>query len=267
LIEPQNAASSFKNKKGKGVKNMKKGLTIWMVVCAFLALNIAPLATAQTTAVGPSGTATVTVDSTLEFSLAQVVQMSVAAGDTDPFNEGTIQTTPSFDFGKLTELNDSEGNFLYMHGEYFYYVLMIAASSGRRYKITETGSQLTGPGGATIPRESVLLIPDYQWADKLGGVAQGAPPGTAQVGPATSACNTDSLVYQSDSSGGSRLVRAIIAISGPASGSNYPYNYSSGYNGSVGQGTKQEYTSWKAIGADQTAGSYTGTITFTLVLN
>lgn len=246
---------------------MKKSSIVWMVVCAFWALNVAPLATAQTTAVGPSGTASVTVDSALEFSLAQVVQMSVANGDSDPFTEGTIQTTPSFDFGRLTALNDSEGNFLYMHGEYFYYVLMIAASSGRRYKITETGSQLTGPGGATIPRESVLLIPDYQWADKLGGVAQGAPPGTAQVGPATSACNTDSLVYQSDSSGGSRLVRAIIAISGPSAGSNYPFNYSSGYNGSAGQGTKQEYTSWRAIGADQTAGSYTGTITFTLVLN
>ncbi len=247
--------------------NMKRGMMIWMVMCAFLALNVAPLAMAQTTAVGPSGTASATVQSTLEFSLAQVVQMSVANGDTDPFTQGTIQTTPSFNFGKLSALKDNQGNFLYMHGEYFYYVLMIAASSGRRYKITETGSQLTGPGGATIARESVLLVPDYQWQDKLGGVAQGAPPGMAQVGPVTSACNTDSLVYQSDSAGGSRLVRAIIAISGPAAGSKYPYNYSGGYNGSAGQGTKQEYTAWKAIGADQTAGTYTGTITFTLVLN
>ncbi|MFB3919338.1 MAG: hypothetical protein ACE14U_04630 [Candidatus Velamenicoccus archaeovorus] len=246
---------------------MKKGSIIWVVVCAFLALNVAPLATAQTTAVGPSGSASATVQSFLEFSLARVVQMSVANGDTDPFTQGTIQTTPSFDFGKLNPQTDTTGKFLYMRGEYFYYVLMIAASSGRRYKITETGSQLTGPGGATIPRESVLLVPDYQWQDKLGGVSQGAPPGTAQVGSVTSACNTDSLVYQSDTSGGSRLVRAIIAISGPASGSTYPFNYSNGYNGSVGQGTKQEYTSWKAVGADQAAGRYTGTITFTLVLN
>lgn len=245
---------------------MKKGLIIWVAVCAFLALNVASPATAQTTVDGPSGPASATVQSFLEFSLAQVVQMSVANGDTDPFAQGTIQTTPSFDFGELSPQTDASGKFLYMRGEYFYYVLMIAASSGREYKITETGSQLTGPGGATIPRESVLLIPDYQWLDELGGVAQDAPPGTAQVGPAASACNTDSLVYQSDTNGASRLVRAILAISGPPAGATYPFNWSGGYDGSVGQGSMQEYTSWKPVGADQVAGDYTGTITFTLTL-
>jgi hypothetical protein len=246
---------------------MKKSLIVWVVVCSLLVLETAPLALAQTQITGPSGSAGATVQSFLEFALGSVVKMSVANGDTDPFTQGTPQTTPSFDFGLLNPQTDVKGNFLYMRGEYFYYVLMVVASSGRRYKITETGSQLTGPGGATLPREAVLLVPDYQWLDKIGGTAQGAPPGTAQVGPVTSACNSDTLVYQSDTNGQSKLVRAIVAITGPAAGSNYPFNYSSGNNGSVGQGSKQEYTLWKPVGRDQVSGRYTGTITFTVVLN
>ncbi|MDD5019033.1 MAG: hypothetical protein PHS61_01255 [Candidatus Omnitrophica bacterium] len=242
-------------------------MIVWLVVGAFLTLDMAPVAWAQSTAVGPSGTASATVDSFLEFAMDDVVKMSVANGDTDPWNDGTVLTTPSFDFGKLTPEFNTGGDFLYMRGEFFYYVLMVVVSSGRRYKITETGSQLTGPGGATLPREAVLLVPDYQWLDEMGTASQGAPPTGAQVGPVTSACNTDSLVYQSDTNGASRIVRAVVAISGPAAGANYPFNYSNGYNGNVGQGSKQEYTSWKPVGRDQVAGDYTGTITFTAVLN
>lgn len=234
------------------------------MVAAFLAMNAAPAAMAQS-AVGPSGSAGATVPSYLEFSMSRVVKMSVANGDSDPFSDGTVLTSPSFDFGTLVPAEDSAGNFLYMRGEFFYYVLMIAATSGRKYRITETGSVLTGPGGKTLPRESVLLIPDYQWLDQLGGVSQGAPPTAANVGPVTTACATGNLVYQSDPGVG-RLVRAVIAISGPPTGARYPQNYSKGYNGSVGQGTKQEYAAWKAVGQDQTSGRYTGTITFSLVL-
>lgn len=150
---------------------------------------------------------------------------------------------------------------------------MLAGTSGRRYKITETGTQLTEPLGHTIPRESVLLVPDYIWVDKLGTANQGAPPGTASVGPATSACNTDSLIYQSDSNGLGRIVRAVIAISGPAAGApaGVPFNWSLGENVvggiAVGQGSRQDFTTWKPVTPDQFAGSYSGTITFTLTLN
>lgn len=246
---------------------MKKRLIVWTVVCALLALETAPMTYAQTSAAGPTGSATAQVPQFLEFTLSRVVRMSVAAGDTNPFTQGTILTTPAFNFGTLARVTDAQGNFLFMRGEFFYYVLMIAATSGRRYKITETGTQLTGPGGVLLPRESVLLVPDYQWLDQLGGVAQGAPPGTAQVGPVVSASNTDSLVYQSDNAGLGRLVRTVIAISGPAAGSSFPFNYSLGFNGAVGQGARQDFTAWRAIGPDQTSGAYSGQITFTLVLN
>lgn len=248
---------------------MKKKLLVWALVCSFMSLNLAPMVSAQTSATGPSGSATATVPQFLEFTLRTVKRMSVAAGDTNPFTQGTdVSASPSFNFGTLSkQLDPTTGSFLYMRGEFFYYVLMIAATSGRRYKISETGTQLTGTGGATLPRESVLLIPDYQWQDLLGGVAQGAPPGTALVGALTSASNTDSLVYQSDATGLGRLVRAIVAITGPAAGAAAPFNYSLGYNGSIGQGTRQDYTLWRPITPDQAGGSYSGTITFTLVLN
>ncbi|HAJ56879.1 MAG TPA: hypothetical protein DCL35_03810 [Candidatus Omnitrophica bacterium] len=245
---------------------MRKRLLVWAVVCALAGLDMAPVY-AQTSATGPSGAASATVPQVLEFTLSRVVRMNSAAGDTNPFTQGTVLTSPSFNFGTLARVNDAEGNFLYMRGEYYYYILMIAATSGRRYKITETGTQLTGPGGVLLPKESVLLVPDYQWLDTLGTVAQGAPPGNASVGPVASASNTGSLVYQSDTAGLGRLVRSVIAISGPGAGSAYPSNYSLGFNGAVGQGAKQEYTAWKAITPDQPSGAYSGTITFTLVLN
>ena len=245
---------------------MKKRIITIVVVCALMSLNVAPALQAQSVS-GPSGPAGAQVPTMLAFSLSRVVKMSVAAGDSDPWNQGTIQATPNFDFGQLTPLSDANGKFLYMHGSYFYYVLMAASTSGRRYMITETGTTFTGAGGATLPVNSVLLVPDYQWLDQLGGVAQGAPPGAAVVGPATSACLTNSLIYQSDTGGLGRIVRAILAISGPASGATYPFNWSKGYNGSTGQGSQQNFTTWVPVSQDQTAGTYTGTVTFTLVLD
>ncbi len=252
------------------MKRMKTRMIVWVVLCAFMSLNLAPAIYGQTSTPGPSGTATVTVPQFLEFTLRKVVRMSVAAGDTNPFTQGTdVSASPSFNFGTLSKQTDVSGNFLFMRGEFFYYVLMIASTSGRRYKITETGSLLTSTSGATIPRESVLLIPDYQWLDQLGGVAQGAPPGTASVGPVTSACNTESLIYQSDNGGLARLVRAILAISGPAAGApaGVPFNFSLGTNGATGQGTRQDFTAWRPVTTDQASGPYTGTMQFTLTLN
>jgi len=247
---------------------MIKKIMVMVAVCALLSTGMAPLALAQTTAVGPTGSATVQVPYLLEFSMNIVKRMDSVAGETNPWTEGTEINPPSFNFGSLQPLYDSStGDFLYMKGQYFYYVLLMAGTSGRRYKITETGSQLSGAGGS-MARESVLLIPDYQWLDELGGIAQGGPPAGAYLGPVASATPVgESLVYQSDINGGSRIVRAIVAITGPGAGATYPGNWSQGYNGASGQGSQQVYTSWKPVTQDQHGGDYTGSITFTLVLN
>ncbi|GEM_PF-731614 len=259
---------------------MRKKIVVCLVVCAFLAMDVAPLCYAQTSVTGPGGPASASVPQFLEFSLKVVKRMdSTTFNPTiSPFNQGTdVSTSPSFNFGNLAPVTDTNpasptfGQFLYMRGQFFYYVLMIASTSGRRYMINESGTQLTGPGGARIANESVLLVPDYQWLDTVGGVAQLAPPTGASVGPVTAATSTtgttQSLVYQSDNGGLGRLVRAVIAISGPAAGSTSPTNSSLGTNGTTPQGTPQSFTAWRPITPDQTSGSYSGTITFTLTLN
>lgn len=253
---------------------MSKKMVVWTIVFAFLSMGLAPLSYAQTSVTGPTGGSTVEVPEALEFSYAKVVRMDADANETDPFNEGTdISSAPDFNFGMLKEVLDSDSAFLYMRGQYYYYVLLIATTAGRPYRITETGSQLSG-NGTTIPVESVLLNPLYMWADALtkdaGGnwIAQGAPPSGATVGPITTACSsTPSTVYEDTNLGASRLVRAAIAIAGPAAGQTYPTNYSRGYDASGnGQGSTQTYSAWRPITKDQTTGIYSGTITFTLTL-
>jgi hypothetical protein len=247
---------------------MMKKILAMVMVCAMMGLQLASVGYAQTTAVGPSGSSSASVPSFLEFSLSQVVKMDPDAGDTDPWTQGTVQTSPSFDFGTLIPVKDPVTNAtLYMRGQFYYYVLLLASTSGRKYKITETGTQLVGPGGATIAKESVFMAPDYQWLDKLGTASQLGPPNGAVLGPVASACLTDSLVYQSGTTGDSRIVRAVLAIGGPQAGDTVPANYSLGHNGSAGQGTKQLMSTWKPITGSQKSGDYTGTMTFTLVLN
>lgn len=266
---------------------MKKRIIVWGIVCVFLATGLAPLGLAQTTVSGPSGTASANVPQFLEFSMKIVRKMDAATFDPtlSPFSQGTdVSASPSFDFGLLSKVTDTDptsttyGQFLYMRSQFFYYVLLMAATSGRRYMITESGTQLTGPGNAKIANESVLLVPDYQWQDKLGTVNQGAPPGAAYLGPVTAATSTggstQALVYQSDSNGLGRIVRAVVVIGGPAKGSSWPTNYTLGYNGTAPQGTPQLFDGsgpgglkWKPVTTDQVSGGYTGTITFTLTTN
>ena len=261
---------------------MKKKIIVCLVMCAFLAMEAAPLSFAQTSVTGPGGPASASVPQFLEFSMKIVKRMDSATFDPNisPFSQGTdVSSSPSFNFGTLAKVIDTNpasptfNQLLYMRGQYFYYVLMIATTSGRRYIITESGTQLVGPGGATIANESVLLVPDFQWQDTIGGVPQGGGvfSSGASVGPVRAATSTtgstQSTVYQSDTGGLGRIVRAIVAISGPAAGSTSPTNTSQGTNGSSPVGTPQSFTAWKPVTPDQASGSYTGTVTFTLTLN
>jgi len=255
---------------------MLKRIMVLMVVCTLGILQVAPAVMAQTTAAGPTGTAKAFVENMLEFSMQRVVKMTSGPDETrDPWANPPM-VTPLFDFGTLEPVYDTDttsetyGQFLYMRGQYYYYVLLLASTSGRKYKITETGSQLIS-GTSTIANESVLLIPDYQELDELGGIAQGACPGT--VGPVTTATTaTEKLVYQSDGVGKSVIVRSIVAITGPAAGAlEGPFNYSKGYNGenpAAGGAPNTAYSAWKPVPLSQKGGlTYSGKVTFTLVLN
>ncbi len=252
---------------------MKKIALSFVVMLVVLGLAVSPELFAQTPVTSVGGTATVTVDPVLEFTVHKIMRMSDPAA-TNPWTQGTEVT--SFDFGPLVKVTNASNQFLYMRGTNYFVVILLVTSSGRRYYIKESAGLLTS-GTNTIPAESVLLIPDYQWQDEFiwgAGASdrayQGAMPAGAVLGPVTSATKgtgVTSTVYSSDPAGLGRYVRAIVTIGGPKAGDTWPVNYSQGYNGTVAQGTKQtEYTAWKPVTPDQPNGSYTGTITFTVTL-
>lgn len=242
---------------------MKRKVVVIVAICAFVVLGLSQGAFAQVTKTGP---ATVQVPQFMEFSMADVYKMNSADGaDADPWTDGEkIIGTPSFDFGQLSALTDDgtpTGKFLYMQGQYYYYIMMIASTSGRQYYISSSGTGFTGIENA------IVLVPDYQWLDELvEGVGQGAPPSGSRVGPASSAVGTGHLIYQSGSSGQGRLVRAVVGIMGPLAGETKPFSCILGHNGDVEQGGRLNFDNWSPVTKDTPAGTYSGSISFTLTL-
>ncbi|MDD5005940.1 MAG: hypothetical protein PHS93_05505 [Candidatus Omnitrophica bacterium] len=175
----------------------------------------------------------------------------------------------SLNFGSLVEVRNAT-DIWFMAGEKAYAVVMYPITSARPYTITETGSVLSDGLGHNIPNGAYVLNPSYQHQDELGaGHPQGAINGGV-VAPPKSAVGNNQLVYTSNSSGQTRAVRAFLAITGPDASGDIK-NYSGGYDNQVGQGTVQYYWhnnvgGWVPVTQDQAAGSYSGSVTFTLNL-
>lgn len=220
-----------------------------------------PSTDAQVTTI--SGTMKVTVGTSFEFSFVEVHQLS--STETNPWAGTKFGLGPfNIDFGTLQAVRDAQNNVLFMEGQNWYSVMMIANTSGQPYHLTYQGAQ-TSIG---LPNNSVLLLPDYSEADLLGTgtfqVAQGAMPSGAFLGTPASAFSS-TTVYTSDTTGTSKIIRAYLTISGPPAGSSFPFNYSRGFTATgAGVGVKQDFTSWVPITPAQASGVYTGTFTFTL---
>lgn len=247
---------------------MRRKMVVLVIICAFMVLSFSKGAFAQTVD-GPSGLASAEVPSFLEFSMADVVRMT-SGGGTDPWKDGEVLTTPSFDFGTLSEQKDPDTKkFLYMKGQYYYYVLLIATTSGRPYTISETGTGFTGVENA------VFMVPDYQQLDELvSGKGQGAMTTSCSLGTASSVVGTHNVYTSTD--GLARIIRGVIAISGPLAGEKLPFSNKNGHNGATEVGLRQYFGDpnntavvprWTPITKDTKAGSYSGSIKFTLTLN
>ncbi|MDD5617883.1 MAG: hypothetical protein PHG69_02210, partial [Candidatus Omnitrophica bacterium] len=182
-------------------------------------------------------------------------------------------TPTSLNFGTLVPVvNNVTGEFYYMTGSNAYAVVMYPVTSGRAYKIVQTGSDLSDGAGHTIVPGAYVMTPDYQYADTLGGVAQGAMPAGASLAAPQSAVDTGigNDVYTSNTAGTSKAIRAFMAITGPDADGNIR-NYSQGHNGATGVGTAQYYQQgtvgdWDPVTQDQYPASYSGSVTFTLNL-
>lgn len=200
------------------------------------------------------------VDGVLELVSGGIRQLPWnAPSDANPW---LYPNSTEFNFGDL-RYQSVEGYYI---GSNYYVTLMVPVTSGRKFKITETGTALTGANG-TIPDNGFLQIPDYQFLDELPeGTPQNAMPTNAYCALPSSAVGTHDVYVDNGPSAQSRIVRGIIAISGPPLGETYPINYRKGHNGAVGMPPKQEFTAWVPVDANQQPGDYAGSVTFTLNL-
>ncbi len=111
--------------------------------------------------------------------------------------------------------------------------LISAVSSGVQYTITQTGTQLTS-GVNTIPSGATTVVPIYTPADNGGAALVGT------MGTNGSWVGTKTL-YTSNAAGALRVIQAIYSVTDdPAAGST------------------------AVVPLSQAAGTYTGTVTFTV---
>ncbi len=109
-------------------------------------------------------------------------------------------------------------------------------SQGAPYTISQTGTALTGPGGATIPAANCTVVPVYAAADN----GQLPLPAGAALGTAGSWVGTRTL-YTSGGTGALRTIQAFYSITDDTAA------------GATG-----------AVPLSQAAGAYTANVTFTL---
>ena len=170
-----------------------------------------------------------------ELELTHYIRYAPPGGD--PYGPGSGDAT-SIDFGTLS-WNDI--NNIWVANEYFT-VFLIANSSGRAYRIQQSSLGLAS-GGADL-NNNLLMTPDYQENDELGGNPQGAMPAGDSLGAADLAFGINKAIYNGDA-GLSRIIRCYYGLATGAPG---------------------EPAGAEPIISDQLSGAYTGTITFSLVL-
>lgn len=182
-------------------------------------------------------TASVSVRAVVPSALELSSWMRYAPPEGDPYGTGSGDAT-SLDFGTLTW--DSQYS-IWTAGRYFT-VFLVANTSGRAYRLQQSCSGFYM--GGTNLNSSLIMTPDYQSADELGGIAQGSMPAQDSLGTASLAVGTNKVIYNGNA-GIAKIVRAYYGLATGASG---------------------EPTGAVPITGDQPSGTYSGTITFSVVL-
>ncbi len=188
-------------------------------------------ATFAATATTPSINVSASVTSTLSIS-ADLFKNSVSAANDIPdtaMNFGTLNTNLG---GGITSAN-LRSTVNGSTGTGSVVALISAISSGIPYTITQTGTAMSN-GGATLPAGACTVVPVYAAADN-GGAAEVGTKGTAGswVGTRT--------IYTSNAAGDLRTIQAHYSVTDdPAAGAT------------------------TGVPLNQAAGTYTGTVTFTV---
>ncbi len=208
---------------------MKKLMTIAVIV-GMIAGFTAPYVIAATSIEGPI---TVSAAVPVNFDLSMEMKKNTFAGVTlTAMDFGTLGTITLTDGSKSSLRSVLTGST----GTAAVDVFFGASTQGAPYTITQTGTPMTGPGGATLPVGNLIVVPVYAPEDNGGA----ALPAGASIGARGTWVGTRTI-YTSGPSAAARVVQAFYSITDdPAAGA-------------VG-----------GITSAQAAGAYTGTVTFTL---
>ena len=223
---------------------MRRVIAILLVIG--LSLWAMPIAQAATS-VPVGATASVTSELNLTVSINKV-----DSNDTEEWSDDIWDPTPvtSMSFGELTHTlaNGDEAGLLFSR-PYYYVALLGGFTSARKYKIRSSCSGLTS-GVNTITEGFGLTYIDLdpKQADGVTPINPNPPPAGSVAGTPGPASVINKLIYDSGSSGASRVVAAYYGIP--------PYKT----NGD------DPYPGFVPISLDKPAGNYTGTVTFTIVL-
>lgn len=200
-----------------------------VVLCAVMLIAGSPVFAGSTVNVSVRAV----VPSTLELS----TWIRSAGPGVDPYGPGSADAT-SLDFGTLTF---DTVNSIWVADKYFT-VFLLATTSGRAYTIQQTNNGVTSTGGNL--NSNLLMTPDYQTADKIGNVAQGLLPAGDSIGAKSLSYGTNKVIYNGNS-GESRIARSYYGLATGAAG---------------------EPAGSLPITTNKPAGTYTGTVTFSVVL-
>lgn len=214
------------------------------LICAIALLLMPTIGLAQ-------NTATVGVTADVDEQLELTIWIKQVQDEQDPGTEGTEVTSMSF--GALTDTfaDGSPAGNLFCRT--WFAVFMIPSTSGRAYIVRQTSNRLTS-GANSIPDNCFMMSPDYQRLDEWqwtgGSAAQGPMPGGASLGSPGSAVGSNKTIYTSEAAGSSRIIRCYYSIT----------------NGYQADGTPRPGFSGEGIPLDQSAGHYTASVTFSVVL-
>lgn len=207
---------------------MKRFISLLLLIC--LAGVSSPAYAASTASV----TVRAVVPSTLDLSYW--IRSAPPGGD--PYGPGSADAT-SIDYGTLTF--DTTNN-IWVASSY-YTVFLLPSTSGRAYTLQQTNAGIVSTGGSNL-NSNLIMTPDYISNDTIGGIAQGLMPAGDSLGPAALSYGTNKVIYNGNS-GESRIIRSYYGLATGAAG---------------------EPTGALPITTSKQAGTYTGTVTFSVVL-
>jgi len=159
----------------------------------------------------------------------------------DPSTGGRTHSGSGMNFGTLTFANTQADNNHVWRSSVYFAAFLYASTSGRPYQITQ---QCNPPANGTANfNNSFIMTPDYESGDHfLDSPPQGGLLTGESTGPSGLAAQRD-LIFKSTNAGMTKIVRCYYGL---ATGKNDPAG--------------------APLGADQPAGHYQGSVTFTVTL-